>query len=316
MSRFGSGAYNYSLPDLLGEQYFKRENASLFNWRTRVLAGYQHKKNKLLLSFTTFNNEQELPGAVVLYNPSNDQMLWNKDMRMMMRHTWQNKIWKITSTIAAENTYTRYLDPFFLNLQGFIDARYTNQNFNGGTIVNRLFQNNSLRVFLGSDLYFSSLKTNNLAAEPSRISNNTVIGVSKEYSKLIIDGNVSLQLINDEYTSNNSTEVNQFKQLSPFISVAYLPFKKSALKVRGFYKRTFRMPTFNDLYYNFIGNTMLKPEQGNMLDLGLAYTLSKKNFSIEMTADAFLNYIQNKIIAIPVKHKLKGWILPYSFNWI
>ena len=38
------------------------------------------------------------------------------------------------------------------------------------------------------------------------------------------------------------------------------------LSVRTFAKRSFRMPTFNDLYYTDLGNSNLKPESATQYD--------------------------------------------------
>ncbi|MBL1488648.1 TonB-dependent receptor, partial [Klebsiella pneumoniae] len=72
--------------------------------------------------------------------------------------------------------------------------------------------------------------------------------------------------------------------------------------IRAFYKRIFRMPTFNDLYYNNIGNTKLDPEDVNQYDLGVTYQYTGAgsvfaNFAVQ--ADGYYNYVENKIVAIP-----------------
>ena len=75
--------------------------------------------------------------------------------------------------------------------------------------------------------------------------------------------------------------------------------------MRAFYKRIFRMPTLNDLYYTFIGNADLKPEYTNQYDIGATYT---KNFNgkwlkrLEIQTDVYYNEVQNKIIATPTSN--------------
>lgn len=76
--------------------------------------------------------------------------------------------------------------------------------------------------------------------------------------------------------------------------------------MRSFYKRTFALPTFNDLYYNLIGNTNLKPEQAHLFNAGVSYNFKHKNWYTEFSADGFYNLIEDKIIAIPTKD---------LFNW-
>ena len=71
------------------------------------------------------------------------------------------------------------------------------------------------------------------------------------------------------------------------------------------------MPTFNDLYYTFIGNTLLKPEYTKQYDLGLTYFKSFKNtrtLFVDIQADAYYNNVRDKIIAQPGATLIR-WIM-------
>lgn len=92
---------------------------------------------------------------------------------------------------------------------------------------------------------------------------------------------------------------------TPTVIASYKPFKYIDLNLRAFYKRIFRMPTLNDLYYTFIGNTNLKPEYTNQYNIGFTY--SKQIGSpwleyIELHADAYYNEVENKIVATPTSN--------------
>ena len=63
---------------------------------------------------------------------------------------------------------------------------------------------------------------------------------------------------------------------TPTIIANYQPFKSHDFNVRAFYKRIFRMPTFNDLYYTNIGYSNLRPEYSTQYNVGFTY--SKSNF--------------------------------------
>jgi outer membrane receptor protein involved in Fe transport len=63
------------------------------------------------------------------------------------------------------------------------------------------------------------------------------------------------------------------------------------------------MPSFNELYYQLVGNARLLPENANQLNLGVLANLSFYNKShIRLTADVFKNRISNKIIAVPTQN--------------
>jgi outer membrane receptor protein involved in Fe transport len=69
------------------------------------------------------------------------------------------------------------------------------------------------------------------------------------------------------------------------------------------YKQSFRLPTFNDLYYNIIGNLNLLPENVHQLNAGMLFGFVRSSrFSINGRADLFMNQVNNKIIAIPTQN--------------
>jgi len=75
-----------------------------------------------------------------------------------------------------------------------------------------------------------------------------------------------------------------------------------------FYKQNYRLPTFNDLYYQRSGNTRLKPEDASQWNAGLVFAkaFSGKIRQISFSADGYYNRVRNKILAVP-RHNLFLW---------
>ena len=92
---------------------------------------------------------------------------------------------------------------------------------------------------------------------------------------------------------------------TPTVVVSYHPFSALDLNLRAFYKRIFRMPTLNDLYYTFIGNIDLEPEYTNQYNLGLTYAKEWGDRwlrRLEVQADVYYNEVENKIVAMPTSN--------------
>ena len=103
-----------------------------------------------------------------------------------------------------------------------------------------------------------------------------------------------------------------FDKFTPAVFVAYQPFEHHDFDVRAFYKRIFRMPTFNDLYYTDIGNADLRPEYASQYDVGARYTCHMADGvlrSINVSADAYYNYVTDKIIAVPKGTGQYRWMM-------
>ncbi|MCD8135381.1 MAG: TonB-dependent receptor [Parabacteroides gordonii] len=90
------------------------------------------------------------------------------------------------------------------------------------------------------------------------------------------------------------------KRLSPAVSASWRILPEENLRVRVSYKDIFRVPTFNDLYYQRMGNTSLKPEKATQYNAGLTWSGDFSVFSfLSLSADGYYNRVKDKIVAIP-----------------
>ncbi|UKN03550.1 TonB-dependent receptor plug domain-containing protein [Paracrocinitomix mangrovi] len=306
-SKYGSGEYDFNY-DLSGSNVkLSRINSQIFNYKGRIGMGYKFKNGMLRGSFYFNNNQQELPGAVILYNPSNDQKLYNEDYRGDINVMSIKNSWTIKSHGFVQSNYLRYFDPTYFNSQGFWSSSYLNQILGAGIMSSVKLSKLSARLYFGSDVYYSQLKSSEFNNQPFRAGANSVVAMKINFPKLIIEANVNHQLIHDQARSADTTVLKNYSKLSPFIGLKLLPFDNVKFGIRSSYKRVFRMPTFNDLYYNFLGNTNLLPEDAHLINYGLSHEFDLKNYNIlELSVDGFYNAVKNKIIAIPTKD---------IFNW-
>ena len=100
---------------------------------------------------------------------------------------------------------------------------------------------------------------------------------------------------------------------TPAFFGSFKVLKNHDLSVRAFYKRMFRMPTFNDLYYTDMGNAFLKPGYAEQFNVGLKYTrnFEKSPFMrmLDVSVDAYYNKITDKIIAYPKGQQFRWTML-------
>lgn len=128
--------------------------------------------------------------------------------------------------------------------------------------------------------------------------------------KLKIQASALETIVNEEDRERDSVPVK--KVLTPAIFLSYQPFKKSGLVFRAFYKKSFRMPTFNDLYYTDMGNAYLQPEYAEQYNAGILYDkeMPKRIFSkFHIGIDAYYNYVRDKIIAYPKGQQFRWTML-------
>ncbi len=100
-------------------------------------------------------------------------------------------------------------------------------------------------------------------------------------------------------------------KITPAVFISYKPFRPN-LVLRAFYKHSYRMPTFNDLYYTDMGNAYLKPETAIQYNVGILYDLVQNDSwfkYFKIGADAYYNNVKDKIIAYPKGQQFRWTML-------
>ncbi|MBR2229840.1 MAG: TonB-dependent receptor [Prevotella sp.] len=167
-------------------------------------------------------------------------------------------------------------------------------------------------------------------AYPTRISNLVSLATAIDYKHLKAQGSVLATFINDRYrryggtgargyenspaAANSSffTLHSSLQKLTPAVFVNVYPFRGTFFSLRAYVKQSFRMPTFNDLYYTDMGNANLVPERATQYDVGFALN---KHFThgivrhAEIHFDAYYNTVHDKIVAYPKGQQFRWTML-------
>lgn len=147
-------------------------------------------------------------------------------------------------------------------------------------------------------------------AYPTRFTNLLSAATALRLGKIKIQGSVLGTFINDRVEEGPTPKARRI--LSPAVFASYKPFREHELSVRAFYKRSFRMPTFNDLYYADMGNSKLNPEYVTQYDAGLMYEKKWINTffrHFKVQADGYYNHVKDKIIAYPKGQQFRWTML-------
>lgn len=135
---------------------------------------------------------------------------------------------------------------------------------------------------------------------PKRYTSLLAFATTYQWEKLKFLGSVLGTFVKEEVEMNAKSPDKT--EWTPAAFLSYQPFDSKDLTIRAFYKNTFRMPTFNDLYYTVIGNSLLKPEFTNQYNLGFTYQKFYQNQALQsfyIKVDGYFNKVKDKIIAAP-----------------
>lgn len=125
-----------------------------------------------------------------------------------------------------------------------------------------------------------------------------------------VQASVLATFVDEKAPEGENTSDKQ--KVTPAVFLSYKPFKKADLILRAFYKQSYRMPTFNDLYYTDMGNAYLRPELATQYNVGIVYDLDRneKLFSFfRIGADVYYNLVKDKIVAYPKGQQFRWTML-------
>ena len=117
-------------------------------------------------------------------------------------------------------------------------------------------------------------------------------------------------IVNEEARDRDEAPA-KFK-ITPGVFLSYKPFKIANLVIRAFYKQSYRMPTFNDLYYTDMGNAYLRPETAIQYNAGVLYDLERKDSwfrFFRVGVDVYYNDVKDKIVAYPKGQQFRWTML-------
>jgi vitamin B12 transporter len=256
--------------------------------------------NKLNIHINYYNSDRGVPGAVIQHTiPSTGQKLYNRDLFFQgsYEHTWDALQLLISSKFSQNQLF--YFDPHFLSSSGILDQHFSQREYyQSAALAYRIKPN--WTVSYSTDIALNNLNANLVDFRyPTRVTLLNVLATNLVLGNWTLQGSLLNANINE--TVKTGTTIPSRNIYAPTLMATVKPFADKNFQVRGFYKYAFRVPTFNDQYYNFISNLNLKPELANQYDLGISYSKSLSGiFSyIALTTDAYYNYVTNKLVFIP-----------------
>ena len=264
-----------------------------------------------------YNSARGIPGAIV-------NNVWRRgerqqDMNTFVQADFNKNIGESFSTrwLAKYAYYnTHYVNKDTTQLP--VDNRYKQQELYISTAnVLELLPNWS--ASLSYDFKWNKLNADTYNfAFPTRISNLVSLATAVDYKHLKAQGSLLATFIHDRShrtaAANSSlfTLHSSLTKLTPALFVNIYPFKGTFFSMRAYVKKSFRMPTFNDLYYTDMGNANLVPESALQYDAGFALNKHFEHGVIrhaEMHFDAYYNTVHDKIVAYPKGQQFRWTML-------
>lgn len=260
-----------------------------------------------------YDSERGIPGAIVNNVFRNGERQWDRNAfaQGSLEYLFSSRYHlKVNAKYAYDYMHFLRDDPKEL----YIDNRYRQQEV-------YLSAANLLRIKPWWDASLSvDLQWNKMSSDmrdflyPVRYTGMVAVATAVRGYGLSAQASLLATLVSDRVgnESVHGRHTSRRTEWSPALFADWHPGAAPEWHVNGFVKRSFRMPTFNDLYYTEIGNANLRPETTMQYSLGASYNKSLHHTffkSVTARAEGYYNRVDDKIIAYPSGQQFRWTML-------
>lgn len=282
----------------------KRQNTKVQSLRAEAgLYGLFSDREQWRLKAYYYQSSRGLPAATTYYYNHSNQHLWDKNAFVQSNYRKEfNRRFALRLAGKWNWSYQRYLDPDYKGSTGQTENNYYQQEYYlSASALWRALDNLSFSLATDGSVNRMNADLRDFA-KPMRYSWLTALTGKYVTDWMTLSASVLATWVHEDVERGSSAGMH--RKLSPYIGVSFKPFAAEEFHVRFFYKDIFRLPSFNDLYYGQTGNINLKPENARQLNVGITYTKQICDFIpyLTLTADAYVNRVTDKIVAIPTKN--------------
>ena len=276
-----------------------RQNGDIRATRMEGALFGQIKGGDWMLKAYNYTSERGVPGAIV-------NNVWRRGERISDNNSFfqgyiQKRLTpKYQTKLSAKYSYflTKYVNKDTTVMM--IDNVYRQKEF----YLSTQHQYDITNFWKVSGAY--DFQWNNMDADmygfvhPTRWNHMLSLATSLAWGGFKMQGSVVYNYVHDVTRDVESpADKNTW---TPAAFLYYKPFAEVGFSLRAFYKKSFRMPTFNDLYYAEMGDSKLNPEYTTQYDIGFAYYSKRMKgllYEWAVQVDGYRNFVSDKIVAYP-----------------
>lgn len=262
-----------------------------------------------------YNSERGIPGAIV-------NNVWRRGERIWDTNSFIQGHWRATYgrwTTLANAKYAFYRTHYVNNddKQIKVDNLYRQREVYVSTANQYDIIPGKWEVSASYDFMFNSLDADVYDfVRPERYSNLLSAATAITLGRFKGQASALATFVRDMLEDVQDPPTKHVFTPAVYASYAFVDCKtergSDMLSLRAFYKRSFRMPTFNDLYYADMGNSKLNPERVTQYNVGIVYDHARRHSllsSIKFSADGYYNKVHDKIVAYPKGQQFRWTML-------
>ena len=282
-----------------------RRNGDVCALRTEAAFYGALEHGSWTLKAYNYHSDRGIPGAVVSNVFTNGERMRDNNLFVQGRavNTW-TPWWRSMFNAKFAYDYTFYEDKDMRRL--YVSNTYRQKEL-FASCANLFSITDFWDVSLSCDFKWNYLDADNYMSgnlpfpQPVRFTEMVSAATALDLGRLKMQASLLGYFIHDKARKNSSD--SRRSKAAPALYASYKVLKNNDLFVRAFAKSSFRMPTFNDLYYTNSASAALRPETVWQSNAGFTYSgnyLHAGPFrKLNLSADGYWNKVKDKIIAYP-----------------
>lgn len=250
-------------------------------------------KNTIIAKLHYMRGMHQLPGSVVLYNQTPSAQSTRED-ELFAQARWRAERgrwkWQVLAKYTANNDM--YEDSAYLQaIDHYISNTYRKrEGYASGSATAKAAE--WLDVGAAADASLSRLVSNlPYRNDVSRSNIAAVLNLRAHCGPLTATGHLLATWVADRVADIDTMPT--YRKLTPYAGLRWA--LSDNLSLRYFYKETYRVPNFSELYFFNSIPRNLRPERARQHNIGVAWVSEH----VQATADAYFNRVKDKIIAKP-----------------
>lgn len=296
-----NGEYPYTFVNYKNTIHQRRHNTDVSTIKGEVgLNRTDSIGNLLKVKMYAYNSERGLPGSVVFYNDEANERLCERNFFVQASYRRRLRGNLTAKVLAKYNySYSRY-DDTDVKYQGGHLQQNSTQNEGYISFMTLWQPYRQIALSASVDESYNTLDTD--ITDNPQPRRNTILAAAnmRYYAGNVLTATLSAVATHVRETVSHGSCLNDLDKVCPSLTIKITPFKRD-FNVRLMTRKTFRVPTFNELYYTTLGYSGLVPEKAAEYNVGVGTTIWHTLFSV----DVFRNIVRDKIVAKPTTYVWK-----------
>ena len=263
-----------------------------------------------------YDSERGCPGGIV--RRLSDKYVnvgreWDRDFFVQASYEqqlWQRHRFKVNAKYT--NEYLRYCTDYPENQNTARVDNHYRQEDGYGALCYSFAPWEWLSLSASYDVRYSKLRADLKKFDNVfRLDQKQVVAAKFDYWGV----QAAVAMLHQHYHDWTFAHVGAADPLDRWTPSFTLGYTIKGLTLRAWYKKIFRAPTLNDLYYTQVGNRNLKPEYTKQWNLGVEYHYAHGPWQASVQADVYQNKIENRIVCLPLKGTYTWSMMNYGYTF-